>query len=182
MTDFVALVSAISWPVAVVWIAYLFRRDVKSLLGRISHFKYNAVEASFKERLSETEEKLKEISAGQPSTLPGSDLLSKIEQLQRIAAVSPRAAILESWILIENAAGQSGFVQGGQVPRINSMLFVEWLIREGKLPASSIDVVSSLRELRNEAAHLPDFWVSRDEAERYIKIAATISTLMTAPG
>lgn len=181
MAEIVALISAISWPAAVVWIAYLFRADIRSLATRVSHLKYKDIEASFEKELSDTEAKIEIITGQQPNALPDSELQSKIEQLQRIATISPRAAILESWILIEDAAGQSGFAQGTQVIRINSMLFVEWLIREGKLPTNSIEIVSSLRELRNKAAHLPDFSVSQEEAERYIKLAAKISTLIVDP-
>jgi len=181
VAEIVALVSAISWPVAVVWIAYLFRADLRALATRVSHLKYKDIEASFEKELSNTEAKVEAITSQQPAALPDSELQSKIDQLQRIATISPRAAILESWILIENAAGQSGFAQGANIPRINSILFVEWLIREGKLPTNSIEIVSSLRKLRNKAAHLPDFSVSQEEAERYIKLAARISTLIVVP-
>jgi len=177
----VALVSAIAWPGAIVWVAYLFRSDIRALTTRVSHLKYKDIEATFEKELSDTEAKVKAITYQQPAALPSSELQSKIEQLQRIANVSPRAAILESWLLIENAAGQSGFVQGAQVPRINSLLFVDWLMREGKLPNDSVEILSALRELRNKAAHLPEFSISQEEAERYITLAVKISTLIVEP-
>ena len=178
MTEIVALISAIA---SIVWVAYLFRTEIRSLATRVSHLKYKDIEATFEKELSDTEAKIKELAKKHTITEPNSELQSKIEQLHRIANISPRAAILESWLLIESAAGQSGFVQGASIPRINSLLFVDWLIREGKLPADSIEVVSSLRELRNKASHLPDFSISLEEAERYIYIAVKISTLIVDP-
>lgn len=178
MAEIVALVSAIAWPGAVVWVSYLFRSEIRGLASRVSHLKYKDIEATFEKELGETEAKVEAITNKQTAMLPSSELLSKVEQLQRISEVSPRAAILESWILIENAAGQSGFAQGTHTPRVNSLLFVEWLVREGKLPSDSAEIVSALRELRNKAAHLPDFSISQDEAERYIKLSAKISTLI----
>lgn len=181
MNDVVSLISAVSWPITTVWCAYIFRSEIRGLATRVSHLKYKDVEATFENELSNTEAKVNAITNNQPTAFPDSELQSKVDQLQRISNVSPRAAILESWLLIENAAGQSGFVQGADVPRINSLLFVDWLVREGKLPHDSIDVVSSLREMRNKAAHLPDFLINQDDAERYIRLAAKISTLIIEP-
>lgn len=181
MTELVALISALAWPVATVWIAYLFREEVSGLASRMSRLKYKDMEASFERELKEAESKAESITQQTPSTRPSVELISKLEQLQRIADISPRAAILEAWLLIESAAGQSGFVQGATHPRINPMLFVDWLIREGKLPSNSIKLVEVLRDLRNQAAHLPDFSVSRDEADRYLALAVKISTLIVEP-
>lgn len=178
MNDIVSLISAVSWPVTTVWCAYIFRSEIRNLAFRVSHLKYKDVEATFEKELKNTEAKVNAITINKSTIIQNSELQDKVEQLQRIANVSPRAAILESWMLIEDAAGKSGFVQGADVPRINSLLFVDWLIREGELPRDSIDAVSALRELRNKAAHLPDFSINQEDAERYISLAAKISTLI----
>lgn len=178
INDVTSLISAVSWPITTVWCAYIFRSEIRSLATRVSHLKYKDVEATFEKELSKTEAKVNAITINKNVIAPSSELQDKIDQLQRIANLSPRAAILESWILIEHAAGKSGFIQGAKIPRINSLLFVDWLIREGKLPHDSIDAVSALRELRNQAAHLPDFSIAQEDAERYISLAAKISTLI----
>jgi hypothetical protein len=181
MTEFVALISALAWPAATVWISYLFRGEIRGLASRMSHLKYKDMEATFEKELKEVEAKVDSITHQKNQAPPSPDFMSKLEQLQRIAEIAPRAAILEAWTLIEAAAGQSGFVQGAARPRINSMLFVDWLIREGKLPQNSIELVQAFRDLRNQAAHLPDFSISRDEADRYIRLAVKISTLIVDP-
>ena len=81
-------------------------------------------------------------------------------------------------MLVEEAAAKSGFVQGAAVPRVNPYLFVEELIRLGKLPAASSELVEKLRELRNQAAHLPDFSITQKEADRYLELAAQTSELI----
>lgn len=181
MTDLVALISALAWPAAAVWISYLFRSEIRGLVSRMSHLKYKDMEATFERELKDAEASAESISKQQTPALPKPELLSKLEQLQRIADVSPRAAILEAWLLVEGAAGESGFVQGAAIPRVNPMLFVDWLVRERKVPADSVKVVSALRDLRNKAAHLPDFSISRDEAERYLRLAVQLSTLIVEP-
>lgn len=98
--------------------------------------------------------------------------------MERIAEVSPRAAIIEAWRLIEDAAGRSGFVQGASIPRINAALFVNWFVREGKLAVDSEAAFDALRDLRNQAAHAPEFSISSAEAQRYLRLAARASQLI----
>lgn len=39
MEHFVEIVKALAWPIAVIWIGYIFRSEVRQLLGRVSSFK-----------------------------------------------------------------------------------------------------------------------------------------------
>jgi len=171
----VELIVGVAWPVAAIWIAYLFRKPMGSLLSRMSRFRYKDAEASFEHGLSEAEAKIARVEEISTHKITTTEVTSKTEQLRRIAEVSPRASIMESWILIEEAAGQAGYVQGTQIPRINALLFVEDLVKEGKLPREAGDAIHKLRELRNKAAHLQDFQLSQAEAERYLDLAAKIS-------
>lgn len=174
----VTLLTGIAWPVAVVWIAYLFKGELRSLLHRLSQLKYKDVEAKFEIGLAEAEAKVIAIEKSAPSTLPRPEITSKLELLRRIADVSPRAAIMEAWVLVEDAAGKSGFVQGAAIPRVNSHLFVDELVRLGKLPNGSSSLLDQMRRLRNQAAHLPDFSLNQDEADRYLQLAARMSELI----
>lgn len=178
MELFVTLLTGIAWPVAVVWIAYLFKGELRSLLHRMSQLKYKDVEAKFETGLAEAEARVSTIEQITPSALPHPEITSKLELLRRIADVSPRAAIMEAWVLIEEAAGKSGFVQGAATPRVNPHLFVEELVRRGKLPKGSDSLLDQMRKLRNQAAHLPEFSVNQDEADRYLQLAARMSELI----
>ena len=173
----VNLIVGIAWPVAVVWIAYVFKGELKSLLRRVSQLKYKDLEAQFGAGLALAESEVSSLQAAPPAA-PRPELLSKLESLCRISDVSPRAAILEAWVLVEDAAGRSGFVQGASIPRINPHLYVEELVRLGKLPAGSDSLLDQMRKLRNQAAHMPDFTVDQDEADRYLQLATRMSELI----
>ncbi|CAD6881787.1 hypothetical protein [Methylomonas albis] len=174
----VTLITGIAWPVAVVWIAYLFKGELRSLMHRMSQLKYKDVEAKFELGLAEAEAKVTVIEQSSPSILPRPEITSKLELLRRIADVSLRAAIMEAWVLVEDAAGKSGFVQGAAVPRVNLRLFVEELVRLGKLPKGGDSLLDQMRRLRNQAAHLPDFSFNQDEADRYLQLATRMSELI----
>jgi hypothetical protein len=172
----VTLLVGIAWPVATLWLAYMFRGELRALLARISRLKYKDLEANFEKGLAEAEAKAIEIGrTAPPLALPRPEISSRLEQLRRIADLSPRAAILEAWILVEDAAGRSGYAQGAAAPRVNVPLFVENLVRERKLPEGSITLVDQMRRLRNQAAHLGDFELSQEDADRYLQLASQIS-------
>ena len=174
----VNLLVGIAWPVAVVWIAYLFKGELRSLLHRMSQLKYKDVEAKFEIGLAEAEAKALTIERAVPQLPQRAEIITKLESLRRIADVSPRAAIMEAWVLVEEAAGRSGFVQGATVPRVNPYLFVEELVKLGKLPKGSDSLLDQMRSLRNQAAHLSDFSLNQDEADRYLQLAAKMSELI----
>jgi hypothetical protein len=117
------------------------------LLHRMFQFKYKDVEAKFESGLAEAEAKVTAIERSSPSFPPRPEISSKLEQLRRIADVSPRAAIMEAWVLVEDAAGKSGFVRGATIPRVNPHLFVEELVRLGKLPTGSDSLLDQIRKL-----------------------------------
>lgn len=174
----VTLLTGIAWPIAIVWIAYLFKGELRSLLHRMSQLKYKDVEAKFEIGLAEAEAKVSSIGQSSPSLPTRPEITSKLESLRRIADVSPRAAIMEAWVLVEDAAEKSGFVQGSTIPRVNPHLFVEELVRREKLPKGSDSLLFQMRKLRNQAAHLPDFSLNQDEADRYLQLAARMSELI----
>ncbi|KTW89436.1 hypothetical protein P296_20815, partial [Salmonella enterica subsp. arizonae serovar 18:z4,z23:- str. CVM N26624] len=176
--------SALAWPLAFVWFVQKYGNDVKELILRLSKVKFGNAEAEFTLGLKAAEDlaneaPLIEVSKDLPEE--GIEFSKRMSQLERIADVSPRAAIMESWLLIEEAAGKAGFVQGASIPRINPLLFIEWLVREGKIDKSTAILVDRMRKLRNEASHLRDFELTKDEAERYLKIAVQISLLIIEP-
>lgn len=178
MEQFVKLITGIAWPVSIVWVAYLFKGELRSLIHRMSQLKYKDVEANFEIGLSEAEAKVSSIGVSVVALSPRPEITSKLESLRRIADVSPRAAIMEAWVLVEDAAGRSGFVQGALIPRVNPHLFVEELVHLGKLPKGSDALLDQMRKLRNQAANLPDFSINQDEADRYLQLAARMSELI----
>jgi hypothetical protein len=156
----------------------MFKGELKALVSRISHLKYKEVEAKFEKGLAEAEAEVKKVELTTPPALPQPERLSQLDQLRRIAEVSPRAAIMEAWVLIETAATVGGFTSGTVMPRVNPRLLTEQLVRVGKIPDESRVLMDKLRQLRNQAAHLPDFALSQDEAERYLKLAVKISEII----
>lgn len=50
-----ALMSAVAWPLAVVWIACLFRKEVRVLIGRVASIRSPFADVELKEELAQTQ-------------------------------------------------------------------------------------------------------------------------------
>ncbi|CAK0704316.1 hypothetical protein FGAF719_36780 [Escherichia coli] len=125
MSTVADLVSALAWPLAFVWFAQKYGNDVKELILRLSKVKFGNAEAEFTLGLKAAEELANAaplLEASKDLHEEGIEFSKRMSQLERIADVSPRAAIMESWLLIEEAAGKAGFVQGASIPRINPVM------------------------------------------------------------
>ncbi|OUM27132.1 hypothetical protein B8W72_22485 [Pseudomonas putida] len=83
--------------------------------------------------------------------------------------------------MIEDAAARSGFVQGAAIPRTNAALFINWLVREGKIPVDSEATFQALRDLKNQAAQESDFFITPSDAHRYLRLAARARQLILDP-
>ncbi|BBJ86484.1 TPA: DUF4145 domain-containing protein [Raoultella ornithinolytica] len=184
MSALVDLVSVLIWPGVTVWFIKKYGDDVKALILRLSRIKMGGAEAEFAANLGVAEALAVDtpaINIQDAVNNEDTEFSRRLSTLQRIADVSPRAAIMESWLLVEEAAGKAGFVQGATTPRVNLPLFLDWLVRDNKISKNTAKLVEKMRHLRNSAAHLKDFELTRDEAERYLKLAAQLSLIIVEP-
>ncbi|MFT5593972.1 MAG: hypothetical protein ACI8SR_002359 [Oceanicoccus sp.] len=178
MEHFVEIVKALAWPVAAIWIGYIFRAEVRQLLGRVSTFKYKDVEASFEKSLMEAEQSAKNIE--NPKVEETDSELTQKDQLLRIAEVSPRAAVVEAWTIIETAAMKNGLSMGSVVKHTSPKMILDHLKSSGKFSDESLELINRLRQIRNKASHLPDFAVTQTEAERYLDLAIKSAAVIGA--
>lgn len=178
------ILKILIWPIFALILVTLFHKQIGSVISRMTHVKYKGLEIEL--ALERVEAKLFDVD--QTRTLASPNLPAKptIERLRSIAAVSPRAAVLEAWLLIETAAAESGFIQGADIPRINTLLFVDWLEHQGRLPLGSVALVRELRDFRDRAdasqsVTTPGIVLTTAEAERYISVAAAAAEIILDP-
>lgn len=178
MQDFVALVSVLAWPLTVLILVFLFRREFRQAASRLSSLKYKDLQADFARELASVEDEIKLLPP--TSTTNRSDAsvtqtateLSSEERLLRLAEISPRAAITEAWRDVElttkAAAEAYGIAERGTVAGIRE---IRELARRGLLPDDVAEVYGGMRRLRNEVAHADEFLLDQDDAVRYIELA-----------
>jgi hypothetical protein len=155
--SFVELTKGVAWPLAVLAIAILFRKEIRRLLRRLTKLKYKEAEAEFSEMLLKAQADAPEVlSPPEPET-------EEEERHKRIfaelAARSPRSAVLEAWREVESALREA--VTANRIKLSDrDMISPRELIRalEGRklIDLKTARLLYDLRALRNEAAHAPD--------------------------
>lgn len=169
LDTFFQLLSSFAWPVAAVWISYIFRAEFRSLLGRMSTFKYKEMEAKFERDIATAKAQSIRLEPSKTkiwndATLSG--VLTTYELFQRIAATSPRAAIIEYWIDLEAAI--SAAAKKAKLEERSVTKKVAALIEAGHIEADIMPLFLKLRDIRNQATHLSEFSISVEDALAYL--------------
>ncbi len=170
LTFFSTIIQSLAWPIVAIIIILLLKKQIQDLIPGLRHLKYKEFEATFGGKIAEVEQRLEkafpEIDMGKDK----SDLeLSEIERLHRLINISPRATILEAWIILENAlrsiAVSKDIKEGNRIPimHLNKKLLNKNIVSE-----EVFSIIEVLRRLRNEAAHTKNFNLNTELLEDYI--------------
>lgn len=190
MEHVVNIIDALAWPAAVVWLGYLFRSDLRKLLGRVTSLKYKDVEASFEKELAAAEEEARKAlpNKEKPSSLADEEPVypspydERYERLLRIAEESPRAALLEGWVEVEASLSEAAERNGVQNSRRTSpRKVVLELINTGGYANTLLPFFEDLRGLRNEAAHASHFVPTSKQTRRYLQMAIELALTLQNP-
>lgn len=168
------IVSSMAWPIAVVIIIFILKAPIVELLRNIKRFRFKDAELDFERKLTELKEE-------EPRSNKQIDLT---ESQLKLAKLSPRGAILEAWLELEEtlacaaeeegvAKTRPGGVSGKPVP-LDSSTFAKLLTESGRLSASSYDRFQKLRKIRNRAVHLTDDVINQKDAEAFIRFVVEI--------
>lgn len=171
--EFVAsIISSLAWPMLVGFSVYILRAPAGKLIARISKFKYGELEAEFREVLDDI--KPIESKVSERAQLEQRESVSI--DLEELADVSPRAAVMEAWILVEKATVE--FCEADYFPL--SRISYQGLFRASKEKNLDIEHLQTayqeMRSLRNKVAHASDFDIKPGTARDYVKAAYFISS------
>ena len=170
-----SLIIGIAWPIATVWIALSFRDEARLLLGRVSTLKYKELEAKFEKTLEVTKKQVKQLSIEERKKWNEGTIKSVLtthELFQRIAKISPRAAIIEYWTDLEVAISFAAKKAG--INKESAIAATKKLIEDKNITPEILPLVEQLQNLRNQAAHLSDKSVSEEEALTYLDVVLKV--------
>jgi hypothetical protein len=174
--EFIAkIISALAWPTAFLVALFMLRKHIISLIPGLRRLKYKDIELEFSESLKELTRKVP--TEVLPEAIP-QETNETFDHLSRLATISPRAAILESWIIVEAAAAEAieklkiAPYRSGPIPAIK---LGEYLKRAEVLNDHSREVFDSLRYLRNQAVHSSEAEFAPKDVGQYIDLAITLA-------
>jgi hypothetical protein len=172
------IIVGIAWPVIILIVAFTFKRQIANSLpnifNSIKKLKYGKFEAEF-ERVTKEAEELKLPEAVRTDQGSVDAAVSVRDEYQKLATLSPRTTIMEAWINFERTlleySGQ--FAYGRTRPYISQVTLRD-LANNGIISDRESNLIADIRDLRNLAAHEPDFSVSSDKALEYAILLSRI--------
>lgn len=174
--DFIAkMTDTLAWPILVLIIALIFRRQILQTISSLKSFRFGNAEAKFEQGLQDATEKAQAIEPASEEIVQAST--PRRNELLRMAGASPTGAIIEAWKDVEQAvrelARNNNLLTENNRPQ-PAFNLIRLLAREELLPKPESETISELRVIRNQAAHLNDYVISKDQASRYVDLADRI--------
>jgi hypothetical protein len=178
LTFFSKIIDSIAWPSTAILLVWLLKDNISQLFPFIEKLKYKDFEIAFSQSIKElTEESEAEI---EEPTENDEFIYSNTKQKQDLyllAKLSPRTAILESWLLVEMAAVEiirnRGLVTHKK--HMGPLTIGQHLHRAQVLTPEQFQIYNKLRNIRNQAVHISDTSFNLKEVTDYIDSALAMA-------
>lgn len=167
-----SLVDSLAWPASLLVLVFLVRDELKKLIPALENLRYKGFEVEFGRKVAELEEQAEAADLPPSESYLGDDQESVVA---RLVPISPRAAVMEAWREVEMAMrGAARRHDIGLSQQLGVRLMAEELSKAGVLSPSTVDLLSDLRALRNEAAHAKEVDLAPGDAWEYAQLAERI--------
>jgi len=169
LTFIAGVVEHLAWPVAVVTLAMIFREEFRVLLRNLRRGKVGSAEFEFERGVASLE-------ANAQDLIEASDTDSDDSSVKRLARLHPRAAILEAWMRLEDQIIDAATRMNLANPTAHRYALgaLRGLRESQLLPANRLAVLDELQDLRNQAAHDPEFAPTPGSVITYVHVAENL--------
>ncbi len=143
--------ASLAWPTALFGCVWLFREKLTELLP-LFRLRHKDWEASFRWERAEKEAAKLTVAPDSPDAEPTPEEKSRFEQIARL---SPRAALLEMRVNLEEAVRSYGQAVGVSniSPYMNYASLIRTLRKNNLIDANTSALLDDLRAIGNSAAH-----------------------------
>ncbi len=178
--EFIAeMTAAVAWPGVAVTALLVLRKPLLSLVPLLQRVKYGEFEAEFGAEVRELAAEVAKADLPAPGAVPGAIVTTEVDgEIARLAEVSPRAAVLESWRTVEvgllRAMPNVASSRSGQP--VAAIHAIRVLQQHRLLDQGIVGLLHELRSLRNQAAHAPEFAVTVSTALEYAAAAKRVAS------
>lgn len=182
--DFIAsVVGSLAWPLAVVIIVWLLRREIQGLLERLEKVRHKDTEATFFARkvdqIAERVSEQSELSSGRqptPEATEGRDDRAAApvftpRELAMELDGHPPSIVLESWDILERLLREKASLHGLKAESLAGTLSA--MAKAGLITGTQRDLIVELSTLRNAVAH-SDTHVHYRSAMKYSGAVASL--------
>jgi len=170
--EFIAVViGSLAWPVAVVILVLLLLKPIKELIVQMQSFRAagfgGGIEAEFARGAEGVQKQIREAEEAGIVSIEAPVGESAVERFSALAEVSPRGAVLEAWMMLENDLKEAS-VETAPPNLHNTNIIARGLVDANKLPLFVVPWISDLSVLRNRAVHATDADLSRKIVRNFL--------------
>lgn len=162
------IIRTLAWPIVVLIIFITLRNPLSRVISLLDRMKYKDLELEFGRKMEELAKEAKK-------ELPKLVKTDKAkEHLYDLAKVSPRSAILEAWLLVEEAAIskiEKKKVKISAATKKSPLGLAQTLANNNILDDQKQQIFNKLRNLRNTSVHASELSFDEDLAVEYIDTA-----------
>jgi hypothetical protein len=186
---FASVTGSLAWPVAAIFLGFMFRMQVRKLLDKMKSLKAPGIEASFTERVEEVAVEARKVEQAKTPALEDNSPKQKPtpppeipqvkewrrrhrEAVTRVMDERPAALVLNAWNDVETrikdlvVASDTGCGVHSPEDAITKLADKPWNV----IDKATGDVLLNLLALRNQVAHV-EFEPDRTAAVNYVKSA-----------
>jgi hypothetical protein len=168
------LAEALAWPVVVLILVSLLRKEVSSLFTIVKKVKAGPMEAEFEREINE----LKSVAEAElPDMERQAPAAPSQNELEQLAQINPRAAIIEAWRRLELAARRSLAQVGIRMTSqdiASPLAHARNLAKSALMSQEELVLFNDLRNLRNTSVHAEHFSPTLEAALTYIEVASRV--------
>jgi hypothetical protein len=172
------LVGDLAWPFSAVVIISIFRDPLRKKLGQLSRVRKGDMEAWFEEGAAQVEAETQAVAETLGPRLAVARDQPVWDRVTSLAASSPRSAVLEAYVQVEQALQQH--VEPDTRPRPGAVNLARSLATAGKIDPALVSSITELSLLRNQAAHAAEFPISEKGAISYVQAAQRVTRAVSA--
>ena len=148
---FASVVGSLAWPVAAITIVYIFKNQLRSLIGHIRKIGAGGVNVELSEKVEEAVDAGEVVQAEKGLIAP--DVVGLDPTLLQLGKTFPEAALIQSLKELEALILQIRERMPGARRSRNLYEVLKALEKQQFIPQSAVALFQSLREARNAAAH-----------------------------
>jgi hypothetical protein len=164
-----SLVSSLAWPGAVVWIAFLFRAQLKTLLTeRLRHIEAGPLKADFDQVGSRVEATLGKAGVPVPAH-------AESDELADLAKHAPGMVISEAFSLVEQELRDALRMDGESPPEdADASALARLALDRGLITSLTINAIDGIAIMRNLAIHGPRREITSIQVNEYLALVESV--------
>ena len=181
-TFIASIIESLSWPLAIIGTAFFARKKISSILLNLTKAKYGDIELEFSKKSDALEAEAKKIvqrSKEDPF------IKTELNRLSELAIISPRAAVFESWRILESVAAQRLSQTTELKEKEEKKIFLHTkeavfstLLQDNEISKSEYEMIQELKKLRNIAVHSSDVEFESVDVGGYINTAVSLASIL----